>query len=151
MSFSAQQVSVLSAPLNEALIHTRRKQGIELRYLEGFEAINQANAIFGYHCWSYRLTKLELLAGLWIATVLLTVTTPTGVSVEREDVGVGIPAVPRDSDSVSPDALETAIKGAVTARPEAGGAHVRQRLWQRTLRQARAGRRRAPAGATGTP
>jgi len=114
MSFSAQQVSVLSAPLNEALIHTRRKQGIELRYLEGFEAINQANAIFGYHCWSYRLTKLELLAGLWIATVLLTVTTPTGVSVEREDVGVGIPAVPRDSDSVSPDALETAIKGAVT-------------------------------------
>jgi DNA repair and recombination protein RAD52 len=114
MPFSAAQVQALAAPLGDDLIHTRRKQGIELRYLEGFEAINQANAIFGYHAWSYQITKLEHLAGVWIATVLLTVTTPDGGSAGREDAGVGIPAVPRDSDAVSPDAQETAIKGAVT-------------------------------------
>lgn len=114
MPFSDAQAKQLDAELSESLVHTRRKQGIELRYIEGHSAIDRANAIFGYHAWSYQVTKLELAAGVWVATILLTVTTPTGESVGREDVGVGIPAVARDSEAASPDAQETAIKGAVT-------------------------------------
>lgn len=114
MPFSAAQTSALAAPLGDDLIHTRRKQGIELRYLEGHDAIDQANAIFGYLAWSYQVTKLEMLAGVWVATVLLTVTAPDGGSAGREDVGVGIPAVARDAEYATPDAQETAIKGAVT-------------------------------------
>lgn len=113
MPFSSQQVEQLNAALDPARIHTRRKQGVDLRYVEGFDVIDTANAIFGYHAWSYQVIKLELAAGVWIATVLLTVTTPTGESASREDVGVGIPATPRGQEP-TPDATETAVKAAVT-------------------------------------
>ena len=113
MSFSTEQLRALSAPLEARRIHTRRKQGIELRYIEGFDAIETANTVFGFHAWSYDLSKLSYEQSVWIATVLLTVITPDGERVTREDVGVGIPASPRDN-TPSPDATETAIKGAVT-------------------------------------
>jgi DNA recombination protein Rad52 len=112
--FSSSQLEQLEARIDEARVHTRRKQGIELRYLEGHDVIEMANTVFGYHAWSYQLTKLELAAGVWVATILLSVTTPEGETIQREDVGVGIPAVARDAGEASPDAQETAIKGAVT-------------------------------------
>jgi DNA repair and recombination protein RAD52 len=111
--FNPEQQKRLESPLDKARIHTRRKQGMELRYVEAFDVIDTANEIFGYHSWSYQLTKLETVAGVWIATVLLSVTTPDGESAGREDVGVGIPATPR-GEQPSPDATETAIKAAVT-------------------------------------
>lgn len=118
MPFDEQQISDLDCPLDESFVHTRRKQNIDLRYVEGHLVIDQANRIFGYHGWSYRVTKLECSLGVWIATVLLTVKTPDGETVEREDVGIGLPAIGReDRDNgvgASPDAIETAVKGAVT-------------------------------------
>ncbi len=114
MPFSNSQLEQLEARIDERRVHTRRKQGIELRYLEGHDVIEMANTVFGYHAWSYQLTKLEMTAGVWLATVRLVVTPADGETVQREDVGVGIPAVPRDANEASPDAQETAIKGAVT-------------------------------------
>lgn len=118
MSFRDDQIALLSAELAEEMIHTRRKQGIELRYIEGHAAIEAANRIFGYAEWSYRMTGLRYEQGVWVATVAVTVEHAGGTPVEREDVGVGIAAVPRDEASAgviaSPDATETAIKGAVT-------------------------------------
>ena len=118
MPFSESQLEQLQARIDDGRVHTRRKQGMELRYLEGHDVIDMANTIFGYHAWSYRITKLEPAggdgSGLWLATVHLTVTSADGEAVTREDVGVGIPAVARDSGEASPDAQETAIKGAVT-------------------------------------
>lgn len=114
MAFSTPQLDQLQARIEEGRVHTRRKQGIELRYLEGHDVIDMANAVFGYHAWSYQITKLEMAEGVWLATILLTVGTPDGETVQREDVGVGIPAVSRDGGEASPDAQETAIKGAVT-------------------------------------
>lgn len=114
MPFSSSQLEQLEARIDEARVHTRRKQGLELRYLEGHDVIDMANTVFGYHAWSYQVTKLELTAGVWVATILLSVSTPEGETVQREDVGVGIPAVARDAGEATPDAQETAIKGAVT-------------------------------------
>ena len=114
MPFSSSQLEQLEAKLDETRVHLRRKQGIELRYLEGHDVIDTANHVFGYHAWSYTVTRLEHSAGVWLATVVLTVTSPEGEAVQREDVGVGIPAVARDLADASPDAHETAIKGAVT-------------------------------------
>lgn len=114
MPFSDEQLKRLVAPLDAKRISTRRKQGMELSYLEAHDVIDQANAVFGFHAWSYRVTKLDFLAGAWVATVLLEVRTPDGDTATREDVGVGIPAAPRDADHASPDAHETAIKGAAT-------------------------------------
>ena len=113
MPFNPEQQKRLESPLDKALIHTRKKQGIDLKYVEGHAVIDTANDIFGYHAWSYQVTKLEFQANVWIATVLLNVTTPDGDSAGREDVGVGIPATPR-GEQPSPDATETAIKAAVT-------------------------------------
>lgn len=112
--FSPSQLEQLEAKLDDARVHIRRKQGVELRYLEGHDVIDTANAVFGYHAWSYMVTRLEQSAGVWLATIVLTVTSPDGDKVTREDVGVGIPAVARDQGEASPDAQETAIKGAVT-------------------------------------
>ena len=120
MPFASSQLEQLEARIDEGRVHTRRKQGIELRYLEGHDVIDMANTVFGYDAWSYQLTKLEMTAGVWVATISLNVTTPPATeggpreSVRREDVGVGIPAVARDAGEATPDALETAIKGAVT-------------------------------------
>jgi DNA repair and recombination protein RAD52 len=113
MPFSQSQEALLTARIDEARVHTRRKQGLELRYLEGHDVIDAANEVFGFHGWGYTVTKLESQQGVWIATLLVTVNAG-GDPVMREDVGVGIAAIPRDSDQVSPDANETAIKGAVT-------------------------------------
>ncbi|HEY8745348.1 MAG TPA: Rad52/Rad22 family DNA repair protein [Chloroflexota bacterium] len=114
MPFSTGQLEQLDARIDEGRVHTRRKQGIELRYLEGHDVIDMANTVFGYHAWSYLVTKLEMGPGIWLATILLTVTTADGETVQREDVGVGIPAVAREAGEASPDAQETAVKGAVT-------------------------------------
>jgi|GEM_PF-2108011 DNA recombination protein Rad52 len=114
MGFAPAQLDQLDQKVDDSRVHTRRKQGIELRYLEGHDVISMANSVFGYHGWSYRVTKLEHQQGVWLATILLTVLPPEGEPINREDVGVGIPAIPRDSDQASPDAQETAIKGAVT-------------------------------------
>jgi DNA recombination protein Rad52 len=112
--FSTSQLEQLEAPIDEGRVHTRRKQGMELRYLEGHDVIEKANAVFGYHAWSYQVTKLDVVAGVWVATILLAVKTPEGETVQREDVGVGIPAVARDAGEATPEAQETAVKGAVT-------------------------------------
>lgn len=113
MPFSDKQLADLQADLDPTRIKTRRKQGVELRYVEGHDVIDVANDLFGYHAWSYTVSKLDYAAGCWIATILLAVRTQDGETATREDVGVGIPAAARDTDA-GPDAHETAIKGAVT-------------------------------------
>jgi DNA recombination protein Rad52 len=112
--FSIDQIEQLQARLDDSRVHTRRKQGIELRYLEGHDVIDTANVVFGFHAWSYNVRRLELTAGVWMAVVAVTVLTPEGETVTREDVGVGIPLFGRDQPDGNPDAQEMAIKGAVT-------------------------------------
>lgn len=106
----------LSNPLDSKLIAIRPRD--KRRYLEGWNAINQANRIFGYDGWGTEVLNVDfkeisrldretgevVQIGLYAATVRVTV---TGWA-PKTDIGVGLTA------GASPDAHETAYKGAVT-------------------------------------
>ena len=113
MSFSAGQNNALAAPLDRARIAHRSESGRQLSYLEGWDVMEMANTVFGYDGWGYTVKRLEFTGGIWLATVL-TMVRAGDDEIIREDVGVGIPAKPRDQTEASPMAQETAIKGAVT-------------------------------------
>lgn len=49
--FSAEQIAFLSAPLDRAKVQTRSQAGRSLAYLEGWQAIAEANRIFGFDGW----------------------------------------------------------------------------------------------------
>ena len=112
MTFSAEQLKLLRAPLDDSRVKTREKNRLTLRYVEGHDVIDQANAVFGYEMWSYRIASLELHGRVWVARVEVTVMAD-GAITSREDVGVGVPAASRDAEP-SDDAIETAVKAAVT-------------------------------------
>lgn len=100
----------LDKPLDPKRIHSiPEKFG---SFLEGWDVIDHLNSILGYDGWSYDIVNLTVReTGFTYAQIRLTLN-DTGsaalLGVSREDVGVGIPA----GDSA--EAMETAIKGAVT-------------------------------------
>jgi DNA recombination protein Rad52 len=49
--FSPEQLAALSAPLDRAKVQTRSQAGRSLAYLEGWQAIAEANRIFGFDGW----------------------------------------------------------------------------------------------------
>ena len=51
MSFSDQQIKLLSGKLHRRHVRTRSVQGITLSYIEGWHAILEANRIFGHDGW----------------------------------------------------------------------------------------------------
>ena len=51
MSFTDTQIKALGAKLNGKQVRTRRRNGIELSYLEGWHLIAEANRIFGFDAW----------------------------------------------------------------------------------------------------
>ena len=126
MTFNAAQTSALAAPLDRARIAHRSQSGRSLSYLEGWDVMETANTIFGYDGWGYTISRLEFTGGVWLATVLTTVRAGDD-AVTREDVGIGIAAIPTRKDrdgnvlpkeqqptEATPEAQETAIKGAIT-------------------------------------
>jgi recombination DNA repair RAD52 pathway protein len=58
--FDEQQIAMLDAPLDQRLISTRSGGGnSSLKYIEGHDAIDQADRIFGYGNWAYRPLSCE--------------------------------------------------------------------------------------------
>lgn len=57
--FTAEQIAALDKPLPPPLISERKGTGKMLSYIEGHDAIDQANRIFGYGNWSYRTLSCE--------------------------------------------------------------------------------------------
>lgn len=108
MTAAPVDMAALDAPLDPALISQRRMHGRMVDHIEGWVAIEQANRLFGHAGWSYQITALQHSHGIWWARVHV-----QALGVDREDVGTGIPAAPRDQEP-TPDAQDTAIKGAVT-------------------------------------
>lgn len=114
MPFDATQRDLLARDIDPGLLKSRptgkTKGGEEIHssYVPGYVAINEANRIFGPHAWSYRLTRLEHVDRTWIAGVLLTVTTPDGDTIEREEVG--LTSEQRDTEEEE----DKACKGALT-------------------------------------
>ena len=57
--FSPEQVAALSAPLDRAKVQTRSQAGRSLAYLEGWQAIAEANRIFGFDGWERETISVQ--------------------------------------------------------------------------------------------
>ena len=57
--FDQPQNQALAQELESTRIKSRQKGDVEFFYIEGFDAIDTANRIFGYGNWSYNVSVLE--------------------------------------------------------------------------------------------
>jgi DNA repair and recombination protein RAD52 len=63
MTFTEQQLIELERTLNPLLVSTRKgSSGSTLKYIEGHDAIDQANRIFGYGQWGYRVIRCQMVS-----------------------------------------------------------------------------------------
>ena len=61
-AFSPEQIAALSAPLDRAKVQTRSQAGRSLAYLEGWQAIAEANRIFGFDGWQRETIAVQCVA-----------------------------------------------------------------------------------------
>lgn len=98
---------LLSEPLDPDRIQSRNQGGRNVGYIEGFDVIDNANRIFGFGGWDYRVEDITAQTfetrTLYRATVTI-----KAHGASRTDVGVST------SSNDTADAHDTAIKGAVT-------------------------------------
>ena len=123
---TVEQVAQLEEPLERSRISTRSQGGKTLSYIEGWDAIEKANTIFGYSGWSLETEnviqieatsredeggKAKGYRASYTAQVKITVEPPGEKESPcvRSDVGYGSGFGPRLGDAV-----ENAIKEAVT-------------------------------------
>jgi DNA recombination protein Rad52 len=115
--FSPAQTRALSAKLDNAHVQTREDDGRAVSYIEGWFAIAEANAIFGFGGWDREMVHFERLferskvggiACAYLARVRITVRTSDS-RVVREGTGFGYALRPQASD-----AHERALKSAET-------------------------------------
>lgn len=57
--FNQKQLEVLNQELDSSRIKSRSKGNINLSYIEGHDALETANKVFGFGNWTYSVTKLE--------------------------------------------------------------------------------------------
>ncbi|TVS07847.1 MAG: hypothetical protein EA413_00265 [Cyanobium sp. PLM2.Bin73] len=109
-AFSAEQIAALSAPLDRAKVRQREQGRTTVSYIEGWQAIAEANRIFGFDGWQRQTLQLrcihqaERLIGsrangrepkpgwgvTYTARVRITITTPSGEpALIREGCGAG--------------------------------------------------------------
>ena len=60
--FSIEQIAALSAPLDRAKVQTRSQAGRSLAYLEGWQAIAEANRIFGFDGWQRETIAVQCVS-----------------------------------------------------------------------------------------
>ena len=60
--FSTEQIAALSAPLDRAKVQTRSQAGRSLAYLEGWQAIAEANRIFGFDGWQRETIAVQCVS-----------------------------------------------------------------------------------------
>ena len=115
--FSPTQLKKLIGRLDEARIHTREVDGRRLDYIEGWFAISEANAIFGFAGWDREMVHFErayeqrrgtsFACGYWARVRLRVRAGETAIT--REGTGFGAAA------ALDPaEAYERALKAAET-------------------------------------
>lgn len=118
--FNDKQIQILNAELDNLRVKTREKSNITLAYIEGHDAIETANRVFGFGNWSYSVSKLEQVSHeqnqnqnnvvCYKAVVQVLIHSENhSQDVSREDVGFGTGVAKQLSD-----AHEGAAKEAVT-------------------------------------
>ena len=101
-------IEKLDAEFDESRVRQKSVGGREADYLESFDVIDKANEVFGYGQWGTDIVEMEIIPAGDRSVVRATVTLYVHDCKPRQDVGVNISAGPK------PEALETAIKGAVS-------------------------------------
>jgi DNA repair and recombination protein RAD52 len=62
MTFSAEQITALQAPLSQSAVKTRQQSGRSLSYVEGWHAIAEANRIFGFDAWTSETLEVRCVS-----------------------------------------------------------------------------------------
>lgn len=110
--------AMLATPLDPRRVKQRDAGGGRMvPYLEGFDLIAAANAIFGFDGWSYRIDECRPTTTAQGAPMYVATCTVEALGVRRTDVGFGIVELPRGGANKgidTPQAHETAFKGAAT-------------------------------------
>ena len=101
-------IDKLEAPFDEGRVKQKQIAGREADYLEGYDVIDKANEVFGYGQWGMEVTDLDISPMGERFVVRSVVRLQVANCLPRDDVGVNISAGPKA------EALETAVKGAVT-------------------------------------
>lgn len=118
--FNDKQLQILNAELDSSRIKMRDKGNISLSYIEGHDAIETANRVFGFGNWDYAISKLEQVSQevnqnqntvvCYKAVVQVLIHSENhSQDVSREDVGFGTGVA-----KTLADAHEGAAKEAVT-------------------------------------
>ena len=117
MAFSAKQVKALKRNLDHRYVRTRKANGRELSYIEGWYAISEANRIFGFDAWSRETVESRCVLArenrgsflaVYTARVRISVQAD-GTTIIREGHGSG------EGRSASPGEVhDTALKAAET-------------------------------------
>jgi DNA repair and recombination protein RAD52 len=118
--FNDKQLQILNAELDSSRIKMRDKGNISLSYIEGHDAIETANRVFGFGNWDYAISKLEQVSQevnqnqntvvCYKAVVQVLIHSENHTQdVSREDVGFGTGVA-----KTLADAHEGAAKEAVT-------------------------------------
>ena len=116
-SFSPTQTRALSGKLDRRHVHTRSVEGRDISYIEGWFAIAEANAIFGFGGWDremihfervYERSRGETTSCAYLARVRIRVRASDAI-ILREGTGWGAA-----SGKVLADVHERAIKAAET-------------------------------------
>jgi DNA recombination protein Rad52 len=123
-TFSADQITALSAPLDRAKVRQREQGRSQVSYLEGWQVIAEANRIFGFDGWQRETVALRCVnqsertigreqrpgwGVTYTARVRITVGESTGAQLIREGCGAG-----HGIDTDLGQAHESALKEAET-------------------------------------
>jgi len=102
-------IDKLEADFDESRVKIKKVKGRpDADYLEAYDVINKANEIFGYGRWGTEITNQGIHEAGGRTVCVVTLELSVDGCLPRQDVGVNISA------GGSPEALETAIKGAAS-------------------------------------
>lgn len=118
--FNQKQLEILNQELDNSRIKSRSKGNINLSYIEGHDALETANKVFGFGNWDYAVSKLEQVSQevnqnqnnvvCYKAVVQVSVYSENHLQhISREDVGFGT-----GTSKTLADAHEGGAKEAVT-------------------------------------
>jgi DNA recombination protein Rad52 len=62
MSFDADKIALLAAPLSRANVRSRKQGGRDVSYIEGWRVIDEANRIFGFDGWTRETVDVKCVA-----------------------------------------------------------------------------------------
>jgi len=123
-AFSAEQIAALSAPLDRAKVRQREQGRTTVSYIEGWQAIAEANRIFGFDGWQRHTLQLRCIhqgersigrdhrlgwGVTYTARVRITIGEGSGAQLIREGCGAG-----HGIDTDLGQAHESALKEAET-------------------------------------